>query len=63
MDGGGETFVHYTGIAGTSFRSLLGGQRVEFALADTRGSIALYAIDWRSMSIPHHEWLASRDDM
>ena len=32
-DDGGEVFVHYTGIVGSGYRSLLGGQRVQFALA------------------------------
>jgi len=31
-DSGGDTFVHYSGINGTGFRTLTEGQRVEFTV-------------------------------
>jgi CspA family cold shock protein len=42
-DGGGDIFVHHSGIEGSGFRTLLEGQRVEFGVSDeTRG---LRAVD------------------
>jgi cold shock CspA family protein len=41
-DDGAEVFVHFSGIAGSGYRSLLPGQRVEFAVADApRGRMAV----------------------
>ena len=31
-DSGGDVFVHYSAIAGTGFRSLVEGDRVEFTI-------------------------------
>ena len=41
-EGGEEIFVHYTGIAGTGFRSLEEGERVSYepAASSRRGQIA-----------------------
>jgi cold shock protein len=41
-EGGEDIFVHYTGIAGTGFRSLKEGERVSYETApsSSRGQIA-----------------------
>lgn len=37
-DQGGEIFVHYSGIEGTGYRTLVEGQRVEFSVVEnTKG--------------------------
>lgn len=33
-DNGGDTFVHYSAITGSGFRTLAEGQRVEFVVVD-----------------------------
>jgi CspA family cold shock protein len=33
-DGGGDIFVHYTGIAGTGYRNLEEGERVSFEIVE-----------------------------
>lgn len=35
QDEGGDLFVHYTAVAGTGFKTLLEGQRVQFEVENT----------------------------
>ena len=34
-DGGSDIFVHYSGIAGDGFRTLIDGQKVEYTTRDS----------------------------
>jgi len=44
-ESGGDVFVHYSAIAGTGYRSLQEGQRVEFTLVQGEKGPAAEAVE------------------